>query len=117
MICYAIYSLLVLTEQLVFFNSCKGLLYLSLFQITKKILSKSSLQWKQQFFYLLLMTYKKYQFKAKNFEIKPYILFYKIFQKILQLITWKKQDSTDISTIFLLIIILLILVPLIFRNI
>ena len=68
-------------------------------------------------FLFIINDIQKISIQSKNFEIKPYILFYKIFQKILQLITWKKQDSTDISMIFLLIIILLILVPLIFRNI
>ena len=51
-------------------------------------------------FLFIINDIQKISIQSKNFEIKPYILFYKIFQKILQLITWKKQDSTDISKFF-----------------
>ena len=68
--------------------------------------------------HLIVNATKIYQFKAKDSEIKIYLLGLEIFQKISQLTIWKKPALMDKSTNLLLIIILLILVILlIFINI
>ena len=59
--------------------------------------------------FYLLMQQKIYQLKAKNSEIKPYPLSLGNVSKDFTAYTWKK-DQVDISRIFPLVIILLILV-------
>ena len=47
-----------------------------------------SLYWKQQL-------HRKYQFKGKDSEIKPYSRVLEMFQKILQPITWKEKTGSN----------------------
>ena len=54
-------------------------------------------------FFQFVDTTKVYQFKAKNSEIKDYALRLGMFQKILQLITWKNSIKRS-DTIFFYIL-------------
>ena len=69
-----------------------------------------SLHYNRNNSYLFVNEVKIYQFKAKYFELIRYLLCLGNISENIQLLTWSKQDYVNMSMIFQLIIIVLMLI-------